>query len=147
MGECSSSAAAFRPAARGRPIERRRRQWNVDVLGCKLVVAESLTEADGQFVFGPTKTHQVREVPLPRSLFADLERHLDTGADRQIDALLFRQPGAVSQPTPHLRPGSPSVGGGVTIVADHLDRARQMARTTPAEPMHARPWRARVTGR
>jgi len=30
------------------------------------VVTESLTEVDGQFSFGPTKTHQVREVPLPR---------------------------------------------------------------------------------
>ena len=41
------------------------RRKHVDVLGCKLVVAESLTELNDVFTFGPTKTHQVREVPLP----------------------------------------------------------------------------------
>jgi hypothetical protein len=57
------------------------RRRNVDVLGCRLVVAESLTGADGQFVFGLTKSHQVREVRMPRSLLADLARHLDTGVE------------------------------------------------------------------
>lgn len=65
------------------------RRRHVDVLGCKLVVAESLTEIEGAFSFGPTKTHQLREVPLPRSLLVDLERHLDTGVGLTTDALLF----------------------------------------------------------
>lgn len=65
------------------------RRRHVDVLGCKLVVAESLTEVDGQFSFGSTKTHQVREVPLPRSLLVELERHPDTEAAGMTDALLF----------------------------------------------------------
>lgn len=65
------------------------RRRHVDVLGCKLVVAESLTEVDSQFSFGPTKTHQIREVPLPRSLLADLERHLDAAVGMTTDALLF----------------------------------------------------------
>ncbi len=65
------------------------RRRHVDVLGCRLVVAESLTEIDGQFSFGSTKTHQIREVPLPRSLLVDLERHLDTEVDARTDALLF----------------------------------------------------------
>jgi hypothetical protein len=57
------------------------RRRNVDVLGCKPVVAASLTEADGRFVFGSTKTHQVKEVPLPRSLLGRLERHLPLVAE------------------------------------------------------------------
>lgn len=65
------------------------RRRHVDVLGCKLVVAESLTEVEGAFSFGATKSHQVREVPLPRSLLVDLERHLDTEVGLRTDALLF----------------------------------------------------------
>ena len=65
------------------------RRRHVDVLGCKLVVAESLTEVEGAFSFGPTKTHQVRDVPLPRSLLVDLERHLDTEVGLTTDALVF----------------------------------------------------------
>lgn len=65
------------------------RRRHVDVLGCKLIVAESLTEVAGNFTFGPTKTHQIREVPLPRGLLPDLERHLDTHVDMTTDALIF----------------------------------------------------------
>jgi integrase len=72
------------------------RRRHVDVLGCRLVVAESLIEADGQFTFGSTKTHQVREVPLPRSLLADVERHLDDVVEKRTDALLF--PGRTGNP-------------------------------------------------
>lgn len=55
-----------------------------------LIVAESVTEIAGNFAFGPTKTHQVRDVPLPRSLIAELEQHLDENVEPTIDALLFR---------------------------------------------------------
>lgn len=72
------------------------RRRHVDVLGCKLIVAESLVEADGRFTFGPMKTHQVREVPLPRSLLADVEAHLDTDVEARTDALLF--PGRTGNP-------------------------------------------------
>lgn len=72
------------------------RRRHVDVLGCKLVVAESLVEADGEFTFGSTKTHQVRDVPLPRSLLADLEVHLDERVEQRTDALLF--PGKTGNP-------------------------------------------------
>jgi integrase len=65
------------------------RRRHVDVLGCKLIVAESLTEINGEFSFGPTKTHQIRDVPLPRSLMAELERHLDDNVEPSTDALLF----------------------------------------------------------
>ncbi len=64
------------------------RRKHVDVLGCKLVVAESLTELNDVFTFGPSKTHQVREVPLPRGLLPELEHHLDHDVARTVDALV-----------------------------------------------------------
>ena len=70
----------------GKALERRRK--HVDVLGCRLVVAESLTEINDVFTFGPRKTHQVREVPLPRGLLPDLEHHLDHDVARTVDALV-----------------------------------------------------------
>jgi integrase len=159
------------------------RRRHVDVLGCRVVVAESLTEADNQFTFGPTKSHQVREVPLPRSLPIDLERHLDTEVGPRTDDLLFA--GGTGNPvryrslrrsfdaacrrvgltgvTPHsLRASCASwvaetdgvleaarrlghsrasittrhyarpMGGGDTVVADRLDRARRAARAKTA---------------
>jgi integrase len=65
------------------------RRRHVDVLGCRLIVAESLTEVDGKFTFGPTKTHQVREVPLPRGLLPELTLHLDAHVATTTDALVF----------------------------------------------------------
>jgi integrase len=65
------------------------RRRHVDMLGCRLIVAESLTEIAGEFTVGPTKTHQVREVPLPRSLLTDLGSHLDDVVAQTTDALLF----------------------------------------------------------
>lgn len=76
----------------GRALRRR----HVDVLGCKLIVAESLTEVDGTFTFGPTKTHQVRDVPLPRGLLPELTRHLDERVGGTTDALVFT--GRTGQP-------------------------------------------------
>ena len=38
---------------------------------------------------GATKNHQVRDVPLPRSLVAVLEQHLDDNVEPTTDALLF----------------------------------------------------------
>ena len=65
------------------------RRKHLDVLGCKLVVAKSLTEINDVFTFGPTKTQQVREVPLARGLLPDLEEHLDHDAARTVDAFVF----------------------------------------------------------
>ena len=65
------------------------RRRHVDLLGCRLVVAESLTEVDGAFTFGPTKTHQVRDVPLPRGLLPELTHHLDQQVAPNTDALVF----------------------------------------------------------
>lgn len=65
------------------------RRRHVDLLGGKVIVAESLSEISGVFTFGPTKTHQVREVPLPRSLMTVLEQHLDQEVEPTVDALVF----------------------------------------------------------
>jgi len=65
------------------------RRQHVDVLGCRLIVSESLTEVDGKFTFGSTKTHQVRDVPLPRGLLPELIRHLDEEVAASTDALVF----------------------------------------------------------
>jgi integrase len=43
-------------------------------------------------VFGPTKTHAMRKLPLPPSLAAGFERHLDERVDAATDALLFTSP-------------------------------------------------------
>jgi integrase len=65
------------------------RRRHVDLLGGRIIVAESLTEIAGEFSFGPTKTHQVRDVPLPLSLMLTLEEHLDSRVENTTDALLF----------------------------------------------------------
>ena len=65
------------------------RRRHVDLLGGRIIVAESLTEIGTEFSFGPTKTHQVRDVPLPRSVMRLLEGHLDSDVPGRTDALLF----------------------------------------------------------
>lgn len=73
------------------------RRRHVDLLGAKVLVAESLSEISGNFTIGPTKTQQVREVPPPRSLLTFLEQHLDevppgrpTGRDPAQPARVLR---------------------------------------------------------
>ena len=53
------------------------RRRSVDLLGRRLVVTESLAEVGGALIFGTTKSHAVRRVPLTSSLAAALEAHLD----------------------------------------------------------------------
>lgn len=40
------------------------RTRHVDALGSRLIVEECLAEASGHFIFGPTKSHARRSVPL-----------------------------------------------------------------------------------
>jgi integrase len=61
----------------------------VDLLRCRLEVAESVTEVAGLVVFGTPKTHQRRWVPLPRSLAAELGAEL---AGKGPDDLVFISP-------------------------------------------------------
>jgi integrase len=64
----------------------------VNLLTRRLTVEESLAEVSGRLVFGPTKTHAMRKLPLPPSLAAAFERHLDERVDAATDALLFTSP-------------------------------------------------------
>jgi integrase len=42
----------------------------VDLLRRRLMVAESVTEVSGRLTWGTPKSHQARQVPIPRSLVA-----------------------------------------------------------------------------
>ena len=58
----------------------------VDFLRCRVTIAESVTPVRGVPVFGPTKGHERREVPLPRFLVEDLARQVEGKA---ADDLVF----------------------------------------------------------
>lgn len=58
----------------------------VDFLRRRVLVAESVTPVRGVMVFGPTKGHERREVPLPRFLVEELGRYVE---GRDTDRLLF----------------------------------------------------------
>ena len=68
------------------------RRRSINLLARRLTVEESLAEVSGRMVFGPTKTHAVRKLPLPPSLSAAFERHLDERVEAATDALLFTSP-------------------------------------------------------
>jgi integrase len=64
------------------------RRRSVDLLHRRLRVDASLAEVAGELIFGSTKSHAARSVPLPTSLAALIDRHLErVGAD--AEALLF----------------------------------------------------------
>jgi integrase len=67
------------------------RRRHLDVLRRRLHIEESLAEVGGRFVFGPTKSHATRWVPLSPVLAQELERHLD-GVGEGPDALVFTGP-------------------------------------------------------
>jgi integrase len=68
------------------------RRRHVDLMRRRLLVEDSLAEISGQLLFGPTKTHAVRSVPLPAGLAAALEHHLDEHVGREASALVFTAP-------------------------------------------------------
>ena len=67
------------------------RRHSVDLLRRRLLISESLAEIGGQLIFGPTKTHAQRSVPLPPSLATRLSEHLEQ-VPADPDALLFTSP-------------------------------------------------------
>jgi integrase len=67
------------------------RRRSVDPLRRRLVIAESLAEIGGRLVFGPTKTHATRRVPLTPTLTGALEERLEA-VPNDPDALLFTAP-------------------------------------------------------
>jgi len=70
----------------GEAVALRRR--HVDFLRRRLRVEESLAEVSGELIFGTTKSHAERAIPVPPSLMTGLEHHLET-IDADPDTLLF----------------------------------------------------------
>jgi integrase len=68
------------------------RRRSVDLLRRRLVIEESLAELGAELIFGPTKTHSVRRVPLTVGLASDVADHLDRRISSDPDALLFPAP-------------------------------------------------------
>jgi integrase len=64
------------------------RRRSVDLLHRRLRITESLAEISGKLIFGPTKTHAARSVPLPSSVAEALEQFLTT-LPRSPETLLF----------------------------------------------------------
>jgi integrase len=62
----------------------------VNLLRRRIEVVEALTEVHGQVVFGTTKTHQRRSVPIPRFLAEELAEQM---AGKGPDELVFTSPG------------------------------------------------------
>jgi integrase len=74
----------------GEAVALRRR--SVDLLRRRLVVDESVAEVGKDLIFGPTKTHADRRVPLTPGLAADLAEHLERRVSNDPDCLLFPAP-------------------------------------------------------
>ena len=70
----------------GEAVALRRR--HIDFLRRRIRVEESLAEVSGQLVFGPTKSHAERAIPIPPSLLDELAQHLET-TDADPESLLF----------------------------------------------------------
>ena len=66
-------------------LERR----HVDLLRRRLKIEQSLAEVGGVLKLGPTKTHAVRSVPLPRSLATLLDAHLRANVAPESTARVF----------------------------------------------------------
>lgn len=61
----------------------------LDLLRRRAIVAESVTPVNGELVWGPTKGHERREVPIPKFLVRELEAHLE---GKGPDSLVFLGP-------------------------------------------------------
>jgi integrase len=69
------------------------RRNRIDILGGRVVVAETLVENNGRLIFGSPKTKRSRRtVPLPRRVVGELEQHLDQYVSGAPDALVFTGP-------------------------------------------------------
>lgn len=67
------------------------RRRHVDLLRRRLRIEDSLAEVNGKLLFGSTKSHAVRSVPIPPSLVDDFKGHLD-GLEGGAETLLFTGP-------------------------------------------------------
>ena len=69
------------------------RQRRVDVLRGRLEVAESLSEARGQMVFGPTKNYRARTIVMPSFMREMLNDHIVSFGGPDPEGLVFSVPG------------------------------------------------------
>jgi integrase len=65
------------------------RRRSVNLLTRRLSIEESMAEVSGRVIFGPTKSHATRKLPLTPSLAAALDRHLNEGVGPESAALVF----------------------------------------------------------
>ncbi len=65
------------------------RRRSVNLLTRRLSIEESMAEVSGRVIFGPTKNHTTRKLPLTASLAACLDRHLDELVAPEPGALVF----------------------------------------------------------
>lgn len=65
------------------------RRRSVNLLARRLSIEESMAEVSGRVIFGPTKNHATRKLPITPSLAAALDRHLDERVGSEPGALVF----------------------------------------------------------
>jgi len=65
------------------------RRKSVDLFGRRLHISESLAEVGGEVIFGSTKSHAERTVPLTATLTVSLKAHLGGRRDSDLNALVF----------------------------------------------------------
>jgi integrase len=68
------------------------RRSRIDLVAGQVEVREAVSDAYGQLLFGPTKTHQRRTVVLPRFLVEMLGQHLAHRVGPESSALVFTSP-------------------------------------------------------
>jgi len=68
------------------------RRRSVDLLRRRLIIEESLAEVGTELLFGLTKTHAARRVPLTPGLAGDIAEHLEERVTSDPGALLFPAP-------------------------------------------------------
>jgi integrase len=68
------------------------RRVRFDLLRSRIEVAESVAQVGGEFHFGPTKTHETRNVRLPTFLRDLLAQHLAANVAQEPTALVFTEP-------------------------------------------------------
>ncbi len=74
----------------GEAVALRRRA--VNLVTRRLIIEESMAEVSGKVVFGTTKTHAIRKLPLTPSLAKAFDRHLREHVGPEPDALVFTSP-------------------------------------------------------
>ena len=106
------------------------RRESVDLLGGRLLVRESLSEASGQITFQTPKNHQQRAVSLPAFLLRRLQEHLEGNVGSDPQALLFV--GATGEPGCGTRESCAAPGGRQSrLPASSMSRRTTCVRRMP----------------